>query len=89
MSMFGSIKKWFAVAAAVTALAVPSLALADDHGAQRAPRRDDKVLVQVRADAGPSRVDRDRDERRAKWHHRREPKRHDRDDRRDGDHRCK
>ncbi len=65
--MFRS-KKWVAIFAALAALTIPSLALADDHDGWRGePRRDQAQATQLRADIARDRFEIRRDERMHRW----------------------
>jgi len=65
--MFG-LKKIIPVLAAVAALAVPSLALADDHDHGRSvDRRDEHAIVELRDRIARDRIDMERDLRMHRW----------------------
>ena len=63
--MFG-LKKIAIVATTLAALAVPSLALADDHDG-RGDRRDDYAVTELRAEIQRDRLELRRDEREHRW----------------------
>jgi hypothetical protein len=77
--MFG-LKKIVPALAAVIALSIPSLALADDHGRRdvRSTRdrdRDDHAVVELRAEIARDRVELQRDVRAHRWEDARREKR--------------
>jgi hypothetical protein len=77
--MFG-LKKIVPAIAALVALSIPSLALADDHG-RREVRRDDRAVAELRAEIARDKLERARDTRMHRWgearRERREIERHE------------
>ncbi|HSQ62264.1 MAG TPA: hypothetical protein VLM85_03590 [Polyangiaceae bacterium] len=59
--------RWLALAAALAALTLPTLAFADDHEGRRESRRDDAEIVQLRADIAHDRFEIARDARMHRW----------------------
>jgi len=68
-------KKWFALAAALAALTIPTLALADDHDGRREYSRRDAEIAQLRADIARDRLEIARDMRLHRWEQVRREKR--------------
>ena len=65
--MFG-FKKIAVLAVTLASLAVPSLALADDHdGGRRDNRNDDRAIAQLRVEIQRDRVELERDRREHRW----------------------
>lgn len=60
-------KKWFALVAALAALTIPTLALADDHDGRRDSSRRDGEIAQLRADIARDHREIARDMRLHRW----------------------
>ena len=64
--MFG-FKKIAVLCVTLASLAVPSLALADDHDGDRRDRNDDRAVAQLRAEIQRDRVELQRDRYEHRW----------------------